>query len=98
MISLDRLVCRAYWEQAMLTVHSYGPARRPDTKPKVSFANRGFSITPTQFNLYAVEFLHVTNTDDDTWLMPATPATKVQHEDHRNALDGKALQKTPVWL
>jgi len=26
----------------------------------------------------------------------ATPATEVQHEDHRNALDGKVLQKTPV--
>jgi hypothetical protein len=23
--------------------------------------------------------------------IPATPATKVQHEDHRNALDGKAF-------
>jgi len=28
--------------------------------------------------------------------MPATPATWVQPEDHRNALDRKALQKTPV--
>jgi hypothetical protein len=26
----------------------------------------------------------------------ATAATEVQHEDHRNALDGKVLQKTPV--
>jgi hypothetical protein len=25
----------------------------------------------------------------------ATAATEVQHEDHRNALDGKVLQKTP---
>jgi hypothetical protein len=52
-----------------------------------------FVVTADTFGV-----LHVTNTDDDTWLMPATPATKVQHEDHRNALDGKALQKTPVWL
>ena len=28
--------------------------------------------------------------------MPATPATEVQPEDHRNALDRKVLQKTPV--
>jgi len=28
--------------------------------------------------------------------MPATPATEVQHKDHRNTLDGKALQKTSV--
>ena len=28
--------------------------------------------------------------------MPAIPATEVQPEDHRNALDGKVLQKTPV--
>jgi hypothetical protein len=28
--------------------------------------------------------------------MPATPATGVQQKDHRNALDGKVLQKTPV--
>jgi hypothetical protein len=28
--------------------------------------------------------------------MPATPATEAQHEDHRNALDGKVLQRTPV--
>jgi hypothetical protein len=28
--------------------------------------------------------------------MPTTPATEVQPEDHRNALDGKVLQKTPV--
>src|SRR5271165_1193125 len=28
--------------------------------------------------------------------MPATPATGVQPEDHRNALDRKVLQKTPV--
>jgi hypothetical protein len=28
--------------------------------------------------------------------LPPTPATKVQLEDHRNALDRKLLQKTPV--
>ena len=28
--------------------------------------------------------------------MPATPGTEVQAEDHRNALDRKVLQKTPV--
>src|SRR5580700_8382510 len=28
--------------------------------------------------------------------MPATPATKVQAEDHRNALDRKVLQNTPM--
>jgi hypothetical protein len=28
--------------------------------------------------------------------MPATPATEAQHDDHRNALDGKVLQRTPV--
>ena len=28
--------------------------------------------------------------------MPATPATEVQPEDHRNALHRKVLQKTPV--
>jgi hypothetical protein len=28
--------------------------------------------------------------------MPATPATEVQPEDHRNALDRKVLQKTPA--
>jgi hypothetical protein len=28
--------------------------------------------------------------------MPATPATEVQPEDHRNALDTKVLRKTPV--
>jgi hypothetical protein len=28
--------------------------------------------------------------------MPATPAPEVQPEDHRNALDRNALQKTPV--
>jgi len=28
--------------------------------------------------------------------MPATPATEMQPEDHRNALDTKVLQKTPV--
>ena len=28
--------------------------------------------------------------------MPATPVNEMQHEDHRNALDGKVLQKTPV--
>src|ERR1700722_1277780 len=28
--------------------------------------------------------------------MPATPATEVEPEDHRNALDRKVLQKTPV--
>ncbi len=28
--------------------------------------------------------------------MPATPATEVQPEDHRNALARKVLQKTPV--
>jgi hypothetical protein len=28
--------------------------------------------------------------------MPATPGTEVQSEDHRNALDRKVLQKTPV--
>jgi hypothetical protein len=28
--------------------------------------------------------------------MPATPATEAQHDDHRNALDRKVLQKTPV--
>src|ERR1700738_981342 len=28
--------------------------------------------------------------------MPATPATEAQPEDHRNALDRKVLQKTPV--
>ncbi len=28
--------------------------------------------------------------------MPATPATDVQPEDHRNALDKKVLQKMPV--
>ena len=28
--------------------------------------------------------------------MPATPAIEVQPEDHRNALDRKVLQKTPV--
>jgi hypothetical protein len=27
---------------------------------------------------------------------PATPATEAQRDDHRNALDRKALQKTPV--
>ena len=30
--------------------------------------------------------------------LPATPATEVQPEDHRNALDRKVLQKTPVLL
>src|SRR5271166_3766947 len=37
--------------------------------------------------------------DEDSPLatsMPATPATEVQPEDHRNALDRKVLQKTPV--
>ena len=28
--------------------------------------------------------------------MPATPATEVQPEDHRNALDSNVLQKTPA--
>jgi hypothetical protein len=28
--------------------------------------------------------------------MPATPATEVQREDHRNVLDRKVLQKTSV--
>ena len=28
--------------------------------------------------------------------MPATPGTEVEAEDHRNALDRKVLQKTPV--
>jgi len=30
--------------------------------------------------------------------MPATPATDVQPEDHRNALARKVLQKTQCWL
>ena len=37
--------------------------------------------------------------DEDSPLatsMPAIPATEVQPEDHRNALDRKVLQKTPV--
>ena len=58
MISLDRLVCRAYWAQALkghsVKIHRSLP-RLPDNR-----------------------------------------ATGVQPEDHRNALDRKALQKTPV--
>ena len=57
MISLDRLVCRAY----------------------------GASLEETL--------------GEDSSLataLPAMPATEVQPEDHRNALDGKILQKTPV--
>src|SRR5271165_1709075 len=58
MISLDRLVCRAYSAQAL--------------KRRLEKIHRSQSR------------------------LPPTPATGVQPEHHRNALDRKVLQKTPV--